>query len=133
MLDEDIYSFCDKNENDIRCRCLNPDLSIIKIGEETRLPYYCWYEPCKRSDALIVKSLKKNISLCNISDCKVTLGNIKIKNGYIDVKNVCGTNSSFTNEYIRTKYLNQEIEEPIIHPIWLPISLFIITSLILIT
>ncbi|AUI80640.1 hypothetical protein [White-tailed deer poxvirus] len=131
MSDEEIYNFCDKNKHDIRCRCINPDKSIIKIGEETRLPYYCWYEPCKRSDALLVASLKKNISRCNVSDCIISLGNVKLKNGYLDVNNICGSNTLLTNEIVHTRYLNQDIENPILHPKWIPILLMAITGLTL--
>lgn len=59
MTDEQIYAFCDANKDDIRCKCIYPDKSIVRIGIDTRLPYYCWYEPCKRSDALLPASLKK--------------------------------------------------------------------------
>lgn len=59
MTDDQIYAFCDANKDDIRCKCIYPDKSIVRIGIDTRLPYYCWYEPCKRSDALLPASLKK--------------------------------------------------------------------------
>ncbi|QQG31557.1 hypothetical protein [Swinepox virus] len=130
MSDEYIYNFCDNHKDDIRCKCLNPDASIIRIGEDTRLPYYCWYEPCKRSDALIVQSLKKNISRCNVSDCRVSLGNIRIKDGYLDVKNACGTNYIIRNDVMDIRYLNQNIEQPIINPVWIPISLIVLSCIL---
>ncbi|AGU99750.1 m67L [Myxoma virus] len=132
MSDEEIYAYCDNNKNDIRCKCIHPDSSIIKIGKETRLPYYCWYEPCKRSDALLVRSLKKNISRCNVSDCVVSLGNVKIKDGYLDIRNVCGTNYVSMDEKLNVTYLNQDIEEPIFDPLWIPLSLMAITTLLLV-
>ncbi|AAF17949.1 gp067L [Rabbit fibroma virus] len=132
MSDEEIYSYCDDKKNDIRCKCIHPDSSIIKIGKETRLPYYCWYEPCKRSDALLVRSLKKNISRCNVSDCVVSLGNVMIKDGYLDIRNVCGTNYMSMDEKLNVTYLNQDIEEPIFDPLWIPLSLMVITTLLLV-
>ncbi|AMB17900.1 m67L [Myxoma virus] len=132
MSDEEIYAYCNHNKNDIRCKCIHPDSSIIKIGKETRLPYYCWYEPCKRSDALLVRSLKKNISRCNVSDCVVSLGNVKIKDGYLDIRNVCGTNYVSMDEKLNVTYLNQDIEEPIFDPLWIPLSLMAVTTLLLV-
>ncbi|ASK51275.1 IMV membrane protein, entry/fusion [Eptesipox virus] len=132
LTDEEIYNYCDNNKNDIRCKCIYPDQSIIKIGTETRLPYYCWYEPCKRSDALLTQVLKKNISKCNISDCVVSLGNVSIKNGVLDVRNTCGSNITFTNELVTTKYLNQEIQYFVLHPRWFPICLLFLVGLCLV-
>ncbi|AAR07426.1 70L [Yaba monkey tumor virus] len=131
MTDDDIYLFCDSNKGDVRCKCLNPDSSIIKIGKDMRLPYYCWYEPCKRDDAMLVSYLKKNISRCNVSDCTVSLGNIVVKNGYLDVKNVCGSNLQLKSEINKIRYLNQETRHPVFHPKWLPIFLVAISTIIL--
>ncbi|ADT91100.1 MV entry-fusion complex protein [Cotia virus SPAn232] len=129
--DDYIYKFCNNN-NDIICRCMNPDDSIIKIGEDLKLPYYCWYEPCKLKNALIVKSLKKNIERCNVSDCTITLGNINVTGGDINVKNVCGGISFFNNDIFRMKYLNQDIDVPIINPRWFPLLLISIVCLLFI-
>ncbi|CAC21308.1 70L protein [Yaba-like disease virus] len=131
MTDEEIYLFCDSNKEDIRCKCLNPDASIIKIGEAIRLPYYCWYEPCKRNDAFLVHYLKQNISRCNVSDCTVSLGNVVVKDGYLDVKNVCGSKLQLKSEINKIKYLNQEIKYPVFHPKWIPIFLIAVSTIIL--
>ncbi|QHR82609.1 MV entry-fusion complex protein [Brazilian porcupinepox virus 1] len=129
--DEYIYKFC-YNNDDIRCKCLNPDSSIIKIGEETRLPYYCWYEPCKLANALLVKSLKKNIERCNVSECVVSLGNVNVSNGNVNVKNICGGITSFNNDIFFIRYLNQDIVSTIFNPFWFPIALMFITCLLFI-
>ncbi|AEN03666.1 late 16kDa putative membrane protein [Yokapox virus] len=131
MTDEEIYSFCDENKDNIRCKCIYPDKSIIKIGEETRLPYYCWYEPCKKSDALIPAALKKNISRCNVSDCNISLGKVTIKDGILDVRNICDSNIT-PNNSTTVRYLNQEINYPILSIKWLPIGLMIVSLLILV-
>ncbi|QED21254.1 late 16 kDa membrane protein [Borealpox virus] len=131
MTDEEIYAFCDANKDDIRCKCLHPDESIVRIGIDTRLPYYCWYEPCKRSDALLPASLKKNISRCNVSDCTISLGNVSINDSKLDVHNVCDSKRVAT-ENISVRYLNQEIRYPIIDIKWLPMGLVALAILILV-
>ncbi|UWY63681.1 Myristylated protein [Monkeypox virus] len=130
MTDEQIYAFCDTNKDDIRCKCIYPNKSIVRIGIDTRLPYYCWYEPCKRSDALLPASLKKNISRCNVSDCTISLGNVSITDSKLDVNNVCDSKRVAT-ENIAVRYLNQEIRYPIIDIKWLPIGLLALAILIL--
>ncbi|AST09288.1 late 16kDa putative membrane protein [Murmansk poxvirus] len=131
MTDEEIYAFCDANKDDIRCKCIHPDKSIIKIGEETRLPYYCWYEPCKRSDALLPAALKKNIARCNVSDCTISLGKVTVTDGILDVRNICGSNIT-SNESTAVRYLNQEINYPVINIKLLPIGLIMVAILILV-
>nr|WGO62697.1 IMV entry-fusion membrane protein [Wadden Sea poxvirus] len=125
--DIDIYNFCDSNKNNIKCRCLYPNNNIIDIGSKMKLPYYCWYNPCKRSDALLTTVLKQNISKCNLSNCNISLGHVEIKNGLLDIRNVCGSKSFFVKEIIPTKYLNQNIHYLIINPKWIPIALIAIS------
>ncbi|ANS71157.1 imv membrane protein [Pteropox virus] len=131
--DKEIYEYCDANPTDIRCRCLNPDPSIVKIGKETRLPYYCWYEPCKRADALLPAFLKKNISRCNVSDCSVSLGHVSLQKGNMNVFNVCGSHTHTTVKF-SAKYLNQDIVYPIFDPKqWLPFIIIAFSIVILIS
>ncbi|AUL80519.1 membrane protein [Vaccinia virus] len=130
MTDEQIYAFCDSNKDDIRCKCIYPDKSIVRTGRDTRLPYFCWYEPCKRSDALLPASLKKNITKYNVSDCPVSLGNVSITDSKLDVDNVCDSRRVAT-ENIAVRYMNQEIRYTIIHIKWLPIALLELAILVL--
>ncbi|QHG62629.1 late IMV membrane protein [Cetacean poxvirus 1] len=130
--DEEIYAFCMNNKNDIRCKCIYPDENIIKIGKETRLPYYCWYEPCKLQNAKLPLFLKKNISRCNVSDCNISLGRVSINDGIFDVRNVCGSKLTKT-DITPIMYLHNFIYYPIISPIWIPLGLIVLSLLILIS
>ncbi len=127
--DEKIYAYCDANRDDIRCKCLYPEPDIIRIGSETRLPYYCWYEPCKLKDALLTRSLKKNISRCNVSDCNISLGRVSLIDGILHARNVCGSKSLERSELASVRYLNQETTHPIIDPKWIPLALLFVSLL----
>ncbi|AWU47113.1 Late IMV membrane protein [Sea otter poxvirus] len=129
--DAEIYAFCDKNPTDIKCKCLNPTPTIIKIGKETRLPYYCWYEPCKKIDALLPSFLRKNIARCNVSDCNISLGQVTINNGNINIYNICGSKISTTQAF-SARYLNQDILYPIVDPVtWMPLALIAFSSVVM--
>ncbi|CCD83245.1 IMV membrane protein [Squirrelpox virus] len=131
LTDEEIYAFCDAHPADPRCLCLHPDSSVVRIGRDTLLPYYCWYEPCKRADAMLPAALKKNISRCNVSDCTVSLGDVALVNGRLNVHNACGSLEARVARF-QTSYLNQEIVLPLLRPAWLPVALAAVAALVVV-
>uniref|UniRef100_A0AAU7E225 IMV membrane protein n=1 Tax=Rousettus bat poxvirus TaxID=3141933 RepID=A0AAU7E225_9POXV len=113
--DEKIYTYCDHNPRDPRCRCLLPDPSVAQVGRELRLPYYCWYEPCKRADALIPSALRSNIDRCNVTTCTISLGDVAIKNGVLEVSNACLASSAAPAAF-QVRYFNRAVLPPILDP-----------------
>ncbi|QGN68071.1 myristylprotein of the poxvirus entry/fusion-complex [Equine molluscum contagiosum-like virus] len=113
--DREIYAHCDARPADPRCRCLRADASVLRAGRDLLLPYYCWYEPCLRRDALLPAALRAGIARCNVTDCKVSLGDIALRGGALAVSNAC-LSSSVRAERTRVRYLNQRLLPPVLPP-----------------
>ena len=113
--DEEIYAYCGAHPEEPRCRCLYPEPSVEAIGRDLRLPYYCWYEPCKRADALLPAALCANIARCNVTNCSVTLGEIVLRNGALEVSNACLSSSALPVSFA-ARYLNQQELPPVLPP-----------------
>ncbi|WIF30414.1 late membrane protein [Orf virus] len=128
--DEEIYAFCDAHPDNERCACLKPSQAVVDTGRDTRLPYYCWYAPCKRADALLPRALKKNIAGCNVSDCVISLGDVRVADAVVRLTNACGSKVDSTAERFQAKYLNQHVFVPVADPrAWLPLCLVAAASL----
>ncbi|ASC55585.1 late membrane protein-like protein [Seal parapoxvirus] len=128
--DEEIYAFCDAHPNDEKCACLKPSQAVVDTGRDTRLPYYCWYGPCKRVDALLPRALKKNIARCNVSDCVISLGDVRVSDAVIRLTNACGSKLDSTAERFYARYLNQHTFVPVADPqVWIPLCLVAVASL----
>ncbi|WZD65399.1 late membrane protein [Bovine papular stomatitis virus] len=128
--DEEIYAFCDANPDDVRCACLKPSQAVVDTGRDTRLPYYCWYGPCRRADALLPRALKKNIAGCNVSDCVISMGDVRVRDAVIRLTNACGSKLDATAERFQARYLNQHAFAPVADPVvWLPLCLLAVASL----
>lgn len=130
--DEQIYAFCDAHPLDARCACLKPTQAVVDTGRDTRLPYYCWYAPCRRADALLPRALKKNIAGCNVSDCVISLGDVRVEDAVIRLTNACGSrlDSMAAERRFQTRYLNQHAFVPVADPaLWLPLSLLALAAL----
>lgn len=113
--DEKIYAYCDHHPRDPRCLCLLPEPSVARVGRELLLPYYCWYEPCKRADALIPSALRSNIERCNVTNCTVSLGDVSIKNGVLEVSNACLASNAAPAAF-QVRYFNRPVLPPILDP-----------------
>ncbi|ARE67690.1 SWPV1-157 [Shearwaterpox virus] len=129
--DEEIFEYCKANPTDKDCLCLYPESTIEKIGEELLLPYYCWYEPCKRKTAKIPTALQDNIKRCNAIDCSVSLGEVNLIDGILKVNNDCLSSYAISTGYM-LKPLNQNINIPVIHPKYLILALIILALILLI-
>ncbi|AID46872.1 membrane protein [Penguinpox virus] len=129
--DEAIFKYCESNPKDRDCLCLHPEPTIEKIGEDLLLPYYCWYEPCKRKTAKIPTALKDNMKRCNLIDCSVSLGEVNLFDGILKVNNDCLSSRAISVDY-SVKPLKQEIHVPIIDPKYLILCLAILALIVLI-
>nr|WNT71188.1 MAG: late membrane protein [Equine parapoxvirus]WNT71246.1 MAG: late membrane protein [Equine parapoxvirus] len=129
--DEEIYAFCDASPADARCACLKPTQAVVDTGRDTRLPYYCWYPPCRRVDALLPRALRKNIAECNVSDCVIALGDVRVADAVVRLTNACGSRADTTSRRFQTRYLNQHVFVPVADPaLWLPLCLVAVAALL---
>ncbi|UOX38768.1 entry fusion complex G9 A16 [Finch poxvirus] len=129
--DEEIFKYCKDNQKDSDCLCLYPEPTIEKIGEELLLPYYCWYEPCKRKTAKIPTALKDNIKRCNVIDCSVSLGEVNLIDGILKVNNDCLSSRAISTSYF-IRPLHQIISIPVINPKYLILALIVLALIIFI-
>ncbi|QRI42900.1 hypothetical protein ChPV182 [Cheloniid poxvirus 1] len=129
--DEEIFKYCKDNPKDSDCLCLYPEPTIEKIGEELLLPYYCWYEPCKRKTAKIPTALKDNIKRCNAIDCSVSLGEVNLIDGILKVNNDCLSSHALSTGYTIIP-LKQNISIPIINPKYIILALIILALILFI-
>ncbi|AYP74163.1 hypothetical protein [Fowlpox virus] len=129
--DDEIFKYCKANPKDSDCLCLYPEPTIEKIGEELLLPYYCWYEPCKRKTAKIPTALKDNIKRCNAIDCSVSLGEVNLIDGILKVNNDCLSSHAISTGYT-IRPLNQNISVPIINPKYIILALIILALILFI-
>ncbi|ATI21013.1 IMV membrane protein [Western grey kangaroopox virus] len=132
LRDKKIYEFCDQHPRDPDCLCLHPDPVVERIGTDLLLPYYCWYEPCKRTSAKIPTALKHNIERCNVTDCVISLGDVRIEDGALHVNNSCLSNEvELAPAPSRARPLPRiGTRVPVLHPRYLPLCLMLV-SLIL--
>ncbi|QRY18954.1 ORF-84 [Teiidae poxvirus 1] len=129
ITDEEIFKYCKENPKDRDCLCLFPEPTIEKIGNELLLPYYCWYEPCKRKTAKIPTSLADNIKRCNLIDCSVSLGEVNLLEGILKVNNDCLSSYSIHTKYA-FKFIDQKLHLPVIDPKYLILGLMFLALLL---
>ncbi|ALA62473.1 hypothetical protein [Turkeypox virus] len=130
LIDEQIFKYCKDNPKDKDCLCMYPEPTIELIGRELLLPYYCWYEPCKRATAKLPTALKDNIKRCNVMDCVVSLGEVNLFGGILKVNNDCLSSHAISSRYT-IRPLKQNIHIPVINPKYLILCLFLLALLIL--
>ncbi|AVD69246.1 ORF127 [Saltwater crocodilepox virus] len=115
MEEEDAYTYCDARRTDRDCLCLFPEDAVLKIGHDTLLPYYCWYEPCKRPTARLTEVLKDAIKKCNVTNCNVAVGDVRLVDGYLEINNTCLSSTIFPVGF-RTRQLRQRVALPLLSP-----------------
>jgi hypothetical protein len=86
-----LEKYCKSNLNDPKCGCMNPPPSVVNIAQITSQPYYCWYKPCFESDNFISFAIQKAQLGCQITNCQISIADISIKGGRINIANICGS------------------------------------------
>lgn len=91
--DKAIIDFCNANKDDTRCSCvLIPD-DVFIANSNVLEPYFCWYEPCLDKSNFITYIISKEQEMCNSSECKIELKDLKYNSGIIQIVNQCGKSS----------------------------------------
>jgi len=80
-----------RNSSDNRCGCIFPPKNIIVFSKSSYSPYYCWYGPCLDDNAYKTSLIKEEQTLCNITTCQVSLGDVVLESGNLTVNNDCAS------------------------------------------
>lgn len=130
--DKKILDFCKENQNHKKCQCIYPEENIKSLQTYLFNPYYCWYEPCKDNEIYKTSLIKETQQKCNITNCKVSLGDIKIdKNGKIEILNNCISSSIINSNLISEEILIPSLNKNYILPNFFFFSNFFLISLLL--
>ena len=72
-----------------RCNCINPPTYIRNVAAKMLAPYYCWYAPCLASNALKIAEIIQGQLECKITNCSISIDEIKVNGGVITIENRC--------------------------------------------
>ena len=91
-----IKTWCNEYPDDTRCSCVLLPPDIQKVDDNNVNPYFCWFAPCKISTNFIPYFISESQKICNNINCSITLGDVQIIDGIIQIENNCINN--FTTE-----------------------------------
>jgi len=80
---------CEVNSFDPQCACISPPATILNVARNMLIPYYCWYEPCLLPNAVKTPEIIQGQKSCTITNCSITVNNIKVSGGRVIITNNC--------------------------------------------
>lgn len=88
-----LTSVCSLPENYFNpaCKCVNPPTFIKNVSGIVLEPYYCWYAPCLAPTAIKTPEIIQGQLSCRITNCSITIDQIKIEGGVVNILNECAT------------------------------------------
>lgn len=125
-----IKEFCDKNKEDKRCECIILSPSIYKFMKSSIVPYYCWYEPCKRDDRFLTSDIIEERKYCKLNLCEISLDDVTIVDGSLKVENDCSSSINPSIQLSQTIILSNIFDIPNLFISFLiPLSIFLLILL----
>lgn len=101
-----IQEWCTENPEDSRCGCINLPEDIKKINTNSISPYFCWYAPCKSLFNFITLQIQESQKICNNLDCNISLGDVSVSDGIINIENNCISNISTDSIVVSDTFYN---------------------------
>jgi hypothetical protein len=128
--DDLLIKYCNNNLNDPKCGCLLFKNNFNFLNKASFAPYVCWYSPCLNSNNYLTSLLISEKKSCNVSICEISLGDIVINNGELNITNDCISLISPLLFFKKTinQINNYEIPNmftPIIIPIFIILFIFL--------
>lgn len=124
---------CNLPENFLKpiCNCINPPSTIRNVASNMLSPYYCWYAPCLSPSTIKSPEIIQGQLSCNITNCSITIDEIRVNGGIITIKNACA------NTILRNSNVIVSLD-PIVFETKLPVfdyrwMLLIMSSIMLLT
>lgn len=86
-----LSNVCNLPENYFKpqCNCINPPSTIRNTAINMLAPYYCWYAPCLLPNAIKSPEIIQGQLDCKITNCSITIDQIKVVGGVITIENKC--------------------------------------------
>lgn len=89
--DQKMIKYCDENKEDYKCGCIIIPEKIYLFMKSSVVPYYCWYNQCKKDDVYQTSEIVEEKKLCKLNLCEISVTDLSIKNGHLKVENDCAS------------------------------------------